>query len=415
MNEFALKNAKVVTPKEIFEAGIYVKAGKIAQILRKGDILRAELKNGILKNRCKIIDLKGKYLLPGLIDVHAHFRTPGMTKKEDWISGSRAALTGGVTTVLDMPNTIPPTIDLISLKAKRAIVRRKSFVNYGFYVGATSKNLKKIKKIKNIAGVKIYMSPSTGNLLMSDKKTLEHFMLAVKHLLAVHLSGDVKTVLHLAKKYQVRVHICHVSGEKELKLIKKFKGASMSAEITPHHLFLTEEDYKKQGNLLKINPPLQGFADQVALWDAIKSGLIDMVATDHAPHLLEEKRLSYERAPAGVPGIQTMLPLLLNAVNEGKLTLQRVVRLTSYNPARLFNISGKGEIKAGADADLTVVDMDLSAKVDEKYLWSKCGWSPFTGRKLKGWPVMTFVAGNLMYEWREKFGTHLGHEVEFER
>lgn len=446
MGEFALKNVKVVTHKEVFDAGIFIENGKIAQILRKGDVLKVELKKYLVKNRCKIIDLKGKYLLPGLIDVHVHFRTPGMTKKEDWTSGSKAALAGGVTTVLDMPNTLPPTIDARSLEKKRALVGKKALVNHGFYVGATSRNLQEIKKLKNTAGIKIFMARSTGDLLLEDKKDLERFMAEAKHLLAIHAESEqcvdqyskkyekynrinihslihtpecaseaVKEVLHLAKKYDARLHLCHVSSEKELNVIKKFKNENISVEVTPHHLFLTENDYRKYGNLVKVNPPLRGFADQVALWSAVKSGLIDIIATDHAPHLLAEKRLSYQNAPAGVPGVQTMLPLLLNAVNEGKLTLQRLVRLTSYNPARLFGIKNKGIVKVGMDADFSVVDMGISRKVSDNLLFSKCGWSPFTGQKLKGWPVMTFIAGELMYEWPDKFGIILGREVEFEK
>lgn len=404
--EFVISNVNIVTHKEIFCGSVFVKNGKISKIARENDRV------GTVCN-LSVINLKRKYLLPGLIDVHVHFRTPGMTKKEDWSSGSKAALAGGVTTVLDMPNTRPPTVDASSLRKKRALVRKKALVNYGFYVGATPKNLGKIKNLKNIAGIKIFMARSTGNLLIDNKEDLEHFMASAGHLLAVHTSEDVKTVLHLAKKYAARVHICHVSGEHELEVIKKFKSAGISAEVTPHHLFLTEEDYKKHGNLLKINPPLRGFADQVALWDGLKNGLIDIIATDHAPHLLAEKRLSYGQASAGVPGVQTMLPLLLNAVNEGKLTLQRLVRLTSYNPARLFGIKNKGIIKVGMDADFTVVDLDISRKVNDNLLWSKCGWSPFTGWKLKGWPIITFVAGNLMYKWPDKFGTHLGREIRF--
>ena len=442
-----LTNANIVTHKEVFRGAVLVKNGKILKIIRGNEgAMRAGSEHSMQSVKTtkgpQIIDLKGKYLLPGLIDVHVHFRTPGMTKKEDWLTGSKAALAGGVTTVLDMPNTLPPTVDARALEEKRALVNKKALVNYGFYVGATSKNLQKIKKLKNIAGVKIFMARSTGDLLMDNKEDLELFMSAGKQLLAVHAENEdciaehskkheksravnihslvrpiecaqkaVKDALHLAKKHNARLHLCHASSEKELEIIKKFKNSNISVEVTPHHLFLTEKDYKKYRNLVKVNPPLRGLADQVALWAGIKSGLVDMIATDHAPHLLAEKRLSYERAPVGVPGIQTMLPLLLNAVNEGKLTLSRLARLTSYNPARLFGITNKGSIKAGMDADFTVVDLDIVQKVSDKFLWSKCGWSPFTGWKLKGWPVMTFIAGELMYEWPDKFGTRLGREV----
>jgi dihydroorotase len=434
MKPFALIRGKIVTPKDIFEGTVVVRNGKIDEV-KKGNVQ---------PGRMEVIDLKGKYILPGLIDVHVHFRTPGMTKKEDWTTGSKAALAGGVTTVLDMPNTNPPTVDVNTLKEKRALVRKKALVNYGFYLGATADNLETVKKIKGIAGVKVYMGSSTGSLLLDHKGDLELFMAKSKKLLAIHAEDEtciragmakyawrddpavhslirapqcayeaVKEVLHLAKKYGARVHICHVSTEKELQTIRKFKNKKISLEVTPHHLFLTDKDYDTYKNLVKVNPPLRGLVDQVAMWEGIRSGLVDMIATDHAPHLLEEKQLPYPKAPSGVPGVQTMLPLLLNAVNEGKLTLEKVVALTSWNPARLFGIKGKGIVKPGADADITVVDMDLAERICHQYLWTKCNWSPFHGWRLTGWPVMTFVNGNLMYRWRNTFGKNLGKEVKF--
>jgi len=198
----------------------------------------------------------------------------------------------------------------------------------------------------------------------------------------------------------------------ELEVIKKFKDEKISVEVTPHHLFLTDKDYEMYGTLLKVNPPIRGLVDQVALWQGIKHGLIDIIATDHAPHLYEEKMGDYASVPSGIPGVQTMLPLLLNAVNEKKLTIQKVVELTAHNPARLFRIEKRGAIEEGRYADLTVVDMDLARNVERKYLYSKCGWSPFADWKLKGWPVMTIVNGEIMYEWRNKFGARPGREVE---
>lgn len=436
MKPFALINGTIVTHEKSFQGTLIVKNGKIAEV-RAGTPSRL---------RIPTIDVGGKHILPGLIDAHVHFRTPGMTKKEDWVSGSKAALAGGVTTVLDMPNTKPPTIDAASLKSKRSMVKSKTLVNYGFYVGATPKNLKDLKKLKNIAGVKIYMGSSTGNLLVENKENLEQFFAESKHLLAIHAESEaciqmgvrkyhgvqginvhslirasecaemaVKEVMHLAKKYGTRVHICHVSTQSELDIIQKFKDDKISVEVTPHHLFLTDKDYRTFGNLIKVNPPVRGLFDQVALWEGLKTGLIDMVATDHAPHLLEEKKLPYNQVPSGIPGVQTMLPLLLNAVNDNKLSLEKVVELTSYNPARLYGIKNKGVLQKGADADLTVVDMKLEDKVIRDYLWSKASWSPFSGMALRGWPVMTFVAGERMYQWRETFGKKKGKEVEFKR
>lgn len=457
MKDFALINGKVVTEKAVFAATVFVHNGKIKTV-KKG-VLSAAAR---AKIKVPLIDIKGMHILPGLIDAHVHFRTPGMTAKEDWVSGSKAALAGGVTTVLDMPNTVPPTVDFRSLREKRVLVAKKALVNYGFYLGATLDNLKELVKVKNIAGVKIYMGSSTGNLLVKDKEILEKFFAEAarggksgRKLLAIHAENEdcilagaekyankvdaaqtdaavhslirapqcayeaVKEIMHLAKKYGTRVHVCHCSTLAELDTVKKFKGAGgvrgqqLSVEVTPHHLFLTEKDYPMYGNLIKVNPPIRGLIDQVALWDGIRKGLVDMIATDHAPHLLAEKMQPYAKAPSGIPGVQTMLPLLLNAVNDGKLSLQKVVALTSANPARLFGIKGKGQIKSGFDADFAIVNLNLPEKVCHHYLWSKANWSPFHGWVLKGWPIMTFVNGELMYEWRNRFGKSLGKEVKF--
>jgi dihydroorotase len=436
MNEFALINGSVVTHKGVKQVSVLVKNGKIAAVGKKLPARRKKV---------PVLDMKGMYILPGLVDAHVHFRTPGMTTKEDWTTGSKAALAGGVTTVLDMPNTNPPTVDAATLKKKREMVKKKALVNYGFFVGATTNNVDKVVKMKNIAGIKLFMGSSTGNLLIKEKKMVEEFFKkAKKVLLEVHAESEecilknmqkvgssnkpnihnlirspecayeaVKEVLHLAKKYGTRVHICHVSTDKEVDGLRKFKNKKVTAEVTPHHLFLTEKDYPMYGNLIKVNPPIRGLIDQVALWEGVKKGWIDMVATDHAPHLLKEKERPYTNAPSGIPGVQTMLPLLLNAVNEKKLTLPEVVKLTSYNPAKMFGIKGKGEIKVGADADLTIVNIKMPERVCHRWLFSKCGWSPYHDWVLKGWPVMTFVNGKLMYQWRNKFGKNLGKEVKF--
>ncbi len=443
MSELALINGKIVSHKEVFDGVVLVKNGKITAVRRTSSYVELE-RNGSGKFKGGKIDLKGKYILPGAIDVHVHFRTPGMTEKEDWTTGSKAALAGGVTTVLDMPNTNPPTVNAKLLEEKRAMVSKEALVNYGFYLGATADNLEELKKIKNVAGVKIFMGSSTGDLLLEDKNLLEKFLAEYKGLMAVHAEDEqcikentakhagendanvhslnrapecaekaVKTLLHLAKKYGSRVHIAHCSTQLELDVIRKFKDKNISVEVTPHHLFLSEKDYARYGNLVKVNPPLRGLIDQVALWEGIKTGLIDIVATDHAPHLMEEKMLPYDKAPSGIPGVQTMLPLLLNAVNEGKLTLEKVVELTAYNPARLFGIKGKGIIEPGADADIVVVDLDLKERICHEFLWTKPDWSPFHGWLIKGWPVMTYLNGELMYEWRNTFGNQKGREVEF--
>jgi dihydroorotase len=429
---FAIINAQIVSHKEIFMGSVQVKDGKITKVSKD-----------LFNEKVETIDLKGKYLLPGLIDPHVHFRTPGFPEKEDWVTGSKAALAGGVTTVLDMPNTKPPTTDASSLALKRAMVSKDALVNYGFFAGATNNNVDDVMAMKGIAGVKIFMGSSTGSLLVDDKGALEKFMQA-GIICALHAEDEqciheaqakcvdredaavhslarppecaalaVKEALTLAKKYGTEVHICHASTKAELDVIRGFKNDHISVEVTPHHLFLNTSDYDEYGTVIKVNPPIRDASDQAALWDGINDGTVTMIGTDHAPHLMQEKQLPYSQAPSGLPGVQTSLPLLLTAVNEGKITLQKVVELTSYNPARRFGMKGKGVIEEGADADLVVVDMELEEKVCHHFLWTKVDWSPFHGWWLKGWPVMTFVGGELAYEWRDTFYKVKGREVEF--
>lgn len=436
MKEFVLINGKVVTPERTFDATVFVKDGKIFDV-EEGHVDTPDMEE---------IDVSGKFIVPGAIDVHVHFRTPGNTEKEDWTHGTKAALAGGVTTVLDMPNTNPPTINQQFLDAKRMLVKDDALVNYGFYAGGTKDNIQEVAAMKDIAGVKIYMGSSTGTLLVDDIDVVEKFMTDTNHLLVLHAEDEacikqhaaehegeedpavhsrirdpecaeiaVKQVLERAKKHKHRIHFAHVSTARELAIIREAKEEYMSVEVTPHHLFLTTEDYEQYQNLIRVNPPVREPADREALWKGIADGTVDMIATDHAPHLPIEKQQTYSQAPSGVPGVQTMMPLLLNAVHEGMLSLEKVVELTAYNPAKKFGLVGKGEITPGADADIMIVDMELNERVCHHYLWTKCNWSPFHGWYLTGWPVMTFVNGKLMYEWRDRFHEGLGKEVTYLR
>jgi dihydroorotase len=325
-------------------------------------------------------------------------------------------------------------------------------VNYGLYIGATPTNIDEVKRAPNVAGVKIYMGASTGSLLVDKHDLLEGIFAALPdRLIAVHAENDammkekavefegvkgdtsihsrirscdcayvsVKEAIHLGKKYGNRLHICHMSCSEELEEVRKFKAAEatekdlrLSCESAPHHLFLNTSDYSELGNYGRMNPPLRHITDNKALLSGLKDGSIDMVSTDHAPHTREEKDKDYWEAPSGVPGVQTSLPLILNEVHHGELNLQDVVRIMSDGPVRVFGIKNKGKIEEGYDADLVVVDMDLKKAVRDEDQLSKCGWSAFNGRTLKGWPVMTFVNGVLVYdgEVRDKF---IGTEVEF--
>lgn len=397
---------------------LLIRQGKIAAIGR-----HAEGK--------KVVDCSGLTLLPGLIDGHVHFREPGFEYKEDWRTGSRAAAKGGVTTVFDMPNTNPPTIDQISLDQKRELAQ-KSIVNYGFHFGATKENINLIRRIKGIAGIKVYFGSSTGSLLLDNPNDVKNLFKNSDKPFLVHAEDEqfiqeqtikykeesnprihtkvrapkaaakaVETLLRIAEQTGAQVHFCHISTEKEVSLIAEAKQRNLkvTCEVTPHHLFLTEEEYDKQGNWVKVNPPLRSERDRQALWQGITDEVIDTIGTDHAPHTKEEKEKSYWEVPSGVPGVETMLPLLLNEVNKGNLTLDKLVELTSENPARIFNLKNKGKMKKGYDADLVLVDLNLEKEIRNEELETKCGWSPFVGWKLTGWPIKTIIRGNIIYDF----------------
>ncbi|MFA6391170.1 MAG: dihydroorotase [Patescibacteria group bacterium] len=394
----------------------------------------------------EIIDCSGLVLLPGLIDGHVHFREPGAEHKEDWLTGSRAAVKGGVTTVLDMPNNNPPIIDEASLRLKRAKAE-KSVINYGFHIGATTGNLDFINSAENIAAVKIYFGSSTGDLLVDKMADVEKIFEGSKRLFLVHAEDEafiqeknkeysgtddpmihtkvrapeaailaVKNILAIVERTKARVHFCHVSTAGELKLIKsaKAKGLPVTCEVAPHHLFLNSSEYGKQGNWVKMNPPLRPESDRLALWRGLFDGTVDTIATDHAPHTREEKEQPYWQAPAGVPGVETMLPLLLNEVSKGRIDLKKVIQLTCENPARIFKIKHKGKIEEGYDADLVLVDMQMEKEVINEEMESKCAWTPFAGKILTGWPVATMVGGNIVYNSLEINEQFKGKEINYE-
>lgn len=345
--------------------------------------------------------------IPAVIDPHVHFRTPGQEYKEDWQTASYSALFGGVSTVFDMPNNDPPCVTQAALLAKRELIGEVP-IRAHFYLGADRNHL---DEIDGSVPVKIFMGSSTGSLLLDDQEDLERAFERAK-LVAVHAEDEgilrasafpakeaadhsrmrpneaaaraVERALALCRKYGTTLYILHMSTKEELELLRaaKKEGLPVFGEATPHHLFLTTDDYARLGNLGKMNPPLRSRADQEALWDAVIDGTIDTIGSDHAPHLLEEKQSS---APAGVPGVETLLPLLLHAVNEGRLTLERVVELTSMTPRTLFGLPETD--------DAVWIDMDFERGVDR--LQTKCGWSPFQGWRLKGWPRFIRVKGKL--------------------
>jgi dihydroorotase (multifunctional complex type) len=439
MADLIIKNAKLVLPDRIFSGGLVIKDGRITKIAANSKLPKGEF-----------FDAHGKYLLPGLIDSHVHLREPGASIKEDWNTGTCAAAAGGVTTVLDMPNNQPPTTTGKALSAKRKLVAPKARVDYGFHFGASG-SVDELKLLKSdVASVKFFMGPTTGDLYAGDYPTVyeELKTLARKKIPAtVHAENrdilayklkrltlnkkvdaldyadsrpnmaaavELSHMSYLAKLAGERMHFCHVSTWEEISVLSKLGNKNVTAEATPHHLFLSREDIKKLGSYSKINPPLRSKEDQAALWKAVRAGLIDTIATDHSPHTREEKEKDILSASAGMPGLETMLPLLLDAVNHRKLTLREVAKLTSQNPAKIFGIKNKGAIKVGYDADLVVVDMKKTAKVADDMLFTKCGWSPFSGRRLSGWPTRTFVRGALVYDGDMVY-RHRGREVSYIR
>ena len=343
-----------------------------------------------------IIDAAGNYVLPGIIDPHVHFREPGLTHKEDMFTGSVAAAAGGITTFLDMPNTNPPTTTIPILKEKFSLAE-KAIVNYGFHFGAAVDNLSEIPKAKNkTASTKLFMNLSTGKMMIEDRDLIEDIFEASK-IVAVHAEKEkVAEAVAYSKKTGTPLYLCHISLKDEIDFLKKAKNKKIFVEVTPHHLFLTEKDFKKQKGFADMIPNLKTQEDQDALWKAIDDDLVDTIGTDHAPHTKEEKRK--KKYPCGVPGCETDLPLMLDAVNKNKISLTKVVRLMSTNPAKIFRIKNKGAIKEGYDADLVIVDMDKKKKIVNSKLYTKCKWSPFEGKILKGWPVTTIVGGNIVFD-----------------
>jgi len=370
------------------------------------------------------MDCRNLIALPGLIDAHVHFREPGSSHKEDWYTGSAAAAAGGVTTVLDMPNTLPPTLTFAELERKRGLAR-KSLVDYGFHLGASLAHPNACADhplLEQVAGVKFYFNETTGNLRIAlydngrDRVTSMMRALVKSRVPAVlHAEGNAaRDALELVRRAGCSAVVAHTPGRAELSHIAeaRSRGASVRCEVAPHHLFLSKENLRQLGTFAVMKPPLGSRLDQTALWDAVRSRTADLIASDHAPHTSAEKLL--DKAPFGVPGLETTLPLLLDAQHRGLLSLQDIQRLCSESPASVFGLKEKGRIAEGFDADLVLVDPGLEQKVQNGKLHTKCGWSPFHGRLLKGWPVMTFVRGQLVFRQGEVLQSS-GREVRYAR
>ncbi|MEI6857814.1 amidohydrolase family protein [Psychrilyobacter sp.] len=415
-----IKNARINTVGNEYEIkDIYIKDGKIAEI--NPDINSLNIIKEIFLSsdenikKLEIIDLKGeKYLIPGVIDPHVHMRDPGLTHKEDLYTGSRACAKGGITTFIDMPNTVPTTINLQALQNKKELASIKSLVNYGFYFGGTSTDNSEIIPSKGVASTKVFMNISTGKMLVEKDEVLKNIFLKSK-IVSVHAEGEmVEKAITYNEKYGKTLYLCHISNKKELDIIRKNREKALKkiyTEVTPHHLFLIENDVKgKNEMLLRMKPELKTTDDVEALWKAINDGTIDTIGTDHAPHLLSEK---LEKVTFGIPGVENSLPLMLNAVSEGKITLSKLIELMSKNPSKIFGIKDRGEIKKGYYGDLVIVDLKEKFILENKTTLSKCGWTPFDGYTGYGKIETTIVNGKIVYN-KNQIIQNTGSEIEYE-
>ena len=434
IQKLLIKNGTLVNSNKVYKSDIQIEDGVIK-----------EVSSQINDENAKIINATNLHIIPGAIDPQVHFREPGLTHKEDIHSGSRAAVAGGITTFFEMPNTNPSTISVELLNQKNEIARNTSVANYSFFIGATHHNIEEIKKINNNCGIKIFMGSSTGNLLVDDEPALENIFAHAIKVIAVHAEDEeilneisqkikptkfsdhvkmrpveaavtaTKKAIKYALKYNKKLHILHLSTAEEVEIIRKHKSTNLiTAETTPQHLLLEAPDiYNQIGSLGQMNPPIREKYHQDALWRGLRDGTINCIATDHAPHTLEEKNNSYENSPAGMPGVETSLPLMLNQVTKGNVELTDVVRWMCENVTKIYGIKNKGFIKVGYDADITILDMNKEKTVLGSQMQSKCGWSAFDNKKLTGWPIITIVNGNIVYE-NETINTQfLGKPVLF--
>lgn len=392
------------------------------------------------------VDARGLHILPGVIDTQVHFREPGMEHKEDLETGSRAAVLGGVTAVFEMPNTSPPTTSEEALAAKVAAGTNRMHCDFAFFVGATRENaadLAELERLPGAAGVKIFAGSSTGDLLVEDDETLTQVFSTIRRRCSIHSElesrlrerlpirrvGDptshyewrdevaalesTQRLLRLAQATGARIHILHVSTGAEMELLSHHKDVA-TVEVTPQHLTLVgPEDYERLGTKVQQNPPIRDLAHQDLLWWGLQQGVVDILGSDHAPHTLAEKAATYPATPSGMPGVQTLVPIMLDHVNAGRLTLARFVDLTSAGAQRLFGTTCKGRIAVGYDADFTVVDLKAERVIEDSWVASKAGWTPFAGRKVQGWPIGTVIRGHLAM-WEGELGVARGQAVRFD-
>ena len=434
--DLILRNGTVVNHDGRVERDIGVTAGRIAEL---GDLSQADAG--------ETIDMTGLHVLPGVVDSQVHFREPGNEHKEDLGTGSRAAVMGGVTAVFEMPNTNPLTTDAGALADKIKRAHHRMFCDFAFYMGGTRDNaaqLRELELLPGCCGVKVFMGSSTGSLLVEDDDGVAAVLANITRRAAFHsedefrlrervgeqVEGDpsshpvwrdvraavmcTERLLRLAREAGKRVHVLHISTAEEMRLLADNKDVA-SVEATPQHLTLAGPDaYDRLGTLAQMNPPLRDEANRAGIWWGLERGVVDVLGSDHAPHTLDEKGAPYPKSPSGMPGVQTLVPVMLDHVNAGRLTLERFVDLTSHGPGRIFQLAGKGRTAVGYDADFTVVDLKARRTITNDWSQSRSGWTPFDGREVTGWPVATFIRGRQVMSDGEIIGEAGGEAVRFQ-
>ncbi|MEM8666878.1 MAG: dihydroorotase [Planctomycetota bacterium] len=434
MSRCLFRDAQVVLPNEVRRGSVLVEDGRIVDV-DAGESVSAD----------SVVDCNGHHLMPGVVDDQVHFREPGLTQKEDLSTASHACAIGGVTSFLEMPNTKPPAITREGVKAKEAIAASKSLVNYGFYIGATPDNCQELAQTHDVPGIKIFIGSSTGNLLVDEQEALERIFAETTLPICAHcedettvranaerLSGGREVADHsrirdekaamiateratdLSRRHKHRFHVLHVSTAAEVKFLLG-GDPYVTSEVCLHHLEFNVDDYPRLGSRIQMNPSIKTKADNDGLWQALIDGQIQVIATDHAPHTLEEKAQDYPKCPSGLPAVENSLALMLHRVNAGQCNLTQVASWMSDAPARVWDIVGKGRIAPGYDADFVLVDLEREKQILDEEQQTKTRWSPWHGVTLRGWPVGTYIAGEPVWTIEDGFRhEHRGAKLTFD-
>jgi dihydroorotase len=429
-----IRHAQVVLPESTERINVLIENGKVAAL---------DVPDGASAD--EVIDASGLHLIPGVVDDQVHFREPGLTHKEDLLTATLACAKGGVTSFLEMPNTKPTTTSVAALESKLGLAAGRCVVNYGFYIGATPENVAELARATRTPGIKIFIGSSTGDLLVDEQSALERIFAETTLPICAHCEDEAtvranaariaggssvadhsrirdnaaaliatRRAVDLAERHRHRFHVLHVSTAEEVQFLR---GTSdlITAEACPHHLFFTVDDYDRLGSLIQMNPSIKSRADAAAVWQGLLDGTLEVIATDHAPHTLEEKRQPYPKSPSGLPAVENSLALMLNQVSLGLCSLRQVVSWMCEAPARVWNLHQKGAIREGWDADLVLVDLNRTAVVRNEEQLTKCGWTPWDGVSLTGWPVRTFVHGQTVFCDGRVVGEGTGREILYDR